>query len=43
MKIKNTEASSNLGVKNQTCIPGDRKRYEAEFKQQILDVWNSGA
>lgn len=43
MKTKNTKMNSNFGVENESSISGNRKSYDAEFRKQILDVWNSGA
>ena len=43
MKTKNTKMNSNVGVKNESSISGNRKSYDAEFRKQILDVWSSGA
>jgi transposase len=43
MKTKNNKINSNFGVENESSVSGNRKSYDAEFKKQILDVWNSGA
>ena len=43
MKTKNNKLNSNLGVENESLISVNRKSYDAEFRKQILEVWNSGA
>lgn len=35
--------NSNLEVENESLISVNRKSYDAEFRNQILEVWNSGA
>ena len=43
MKTKNNKINSNLGVEAESLDSVRRKSYDAEFRKQILEVWNSGA
>ena len=42
MKIKNGKMSSDIEAADSVLNSVNRKAYDVEFKQQILDVWRSG-
>jgi transposase len=42
MKTKNNIIKSDVEIETQVLISGNRKSYDAEFKKQVLEVWNSG-
>ncbi|HLX54445.1 MAG TPA: transposase [Aquella sp.] len=42
MKIKNNQINSNDELGTESLVSEARKAYDPEFKQQVLEIWNSG-